>query len=274
MTPALALTLLLAAPGPPPAIEWEASFDEAMEQARAADKPLMVFFRADWCGWCHRLDRTTFRDPMVEARAEGFVSVRVDTEGPARDAEVVKDYEVHSVPTILFLSPGGHQLGRVPFQGPGQFPHTMDRALEAGRRVRAWEETLEETPADPAALFALGQHMFEQERFQESLDLLVRAAANDRRRPAEVRRRTRLLLAILQNVQRNYAEAEVVIKEALSIDPRAPDQAQLLFILGRTYVSWGRRAQGVSTMEVIVREHPQSPMAQKAREALVLLEGE
>jgi thiol-disulfide isomerase/thioredoxin len=272
VTSALALTLLLAAPSTPPAIGWETSFDEAVEHARAADKPLMVFFRADWCGWCHRLDGTTFRDPMVEARAESFVAVRVDTEGGQRDAEVVEHYEVHSVPTVLFLSPRGHQLGRVPFQGPGQFPHTMDRALETGRRVRAWEEALEGNPNDPAALFALGQHMFEQECFRESLDLLARAAANDRRRPSEERRRTRLLLAILQNVQRQYAQAELVIKEALSIDPGGPDQPQLLFILGRTYVAWGRRAEGVSTMEAIVREHPQSPMAQKARETLVLLE--
>jgi len=272
VTSGLVLTLLLAAPGPPPAIQWEASFDEAMEHAQATDTPLLVFFRADWCGWCHRLDRTTLRDPMVRTRAESFVSVRVDTEGSAREAEVVEDYQVHSVPTVLFLSPRGHQLARVPFQGPGQFPHTMDRALEAGRRVVAWEETLEKNPADPAALLALGQHMFEQERFPQSLDLLARAAANDHGRPAEERRRTRLLLAILQNVQRNYAEAEMVIKEALSIDPRAPDQPQLLFILGRTYVSWGRRAQGVSTMESLVREHPESPMAQKARETLVLLE--
>ena len=63
-----------------------------------------------------------------------------------------------------------------------------------------------------------------------------------------------------------------MIKEALTLDPRAPDQAKLLFILGRTYVSWGRHAEGVQTMEVIVREHPQSPMAQKARETLVLLD--
>jgi thiol-disulfide isomerase/thioredoxin len=274
VTSALVFTLLLAVPGLPSKIQWEKSFDQAMEHAQAADKPLMVFFRADWCGWCHRLDRTTFQDPMVEARAERFVAVRIDTEGSPREAEVVEDYEVHSVPTVLFLSRRGHQLVRVPFQGPGQFPHTMDRALEAARRVGAWEEALEGNPADPAALFALGQHMFEQECFQDSLDLLARAAANDRQRPAEERRRTRLLLAILQNVQRHYAQAEVVIKEALSIDPRAPDQPQLLFILGRTYVSWGRRADGVSTMETIVREHPQSPMAQKAREALVLLEQE
>ena len=274
MTSALALALLLAAPGPSGGIQWETSLDAAMEHARQTDKPVLAFFRADWCGWCHRLDRTTFVDPAVEARAEGFVAVRVDAEGSHRDVEAVEAYQVHSVPTILFLSPNGRQLRRVPFQGPGQFPHTMDRALEAARRVGAWEEALERNPGDPAALFALGQHLFEQECFGESHDLLARAVANDRRRPAEERRRTRLLLAILQNVQRQYAEAEGVIKEALSIDPMAPDQPWLLFILGRTYLAWGRHAEGIQTMEVIVYEHPQSPMAQKAHEALILLRPE
>ena len=272
MTSALALTLLLIAPAPSEGIVWEKGFDGAMAQAREAHKPVMIFFRADWCGWCHRLDRTTFVDPVVVAMAKGFVTVRVDTEAGRREAEIMETYEVHSVPTILFLSPRGRQVRRVPFQGPGQFPRTMDQTLEAARRVMAWEEALEKDTSDPAALFALGRHMFDQECFQESHDLLARAAASDRWRPTDERRHTRLLLAILQNVQRQYAEAETVIKEALSLDPRAPDQPKLLFILGRTYVSWGLHAKGVETMQVIVREHPQSPMAQKARETLVVLE--
>ena len=148
----------------------------------------------------------------------------------------------------------------------------MDKALEAARRVTAWEEALERDARDAEALFALGNHLFEQECYEEAYDLLARAAANDAGRPTHERRRTRLLLAILQNVQRQYAEAESVIKEALSLDPKAPDQPSLLFILGRTYVSWGRKAEGVQTMQVIVREHPQSPMAQKARETLFILE--
>jgi TolA-binding protein len=81
-----------------------------------------------------------------------------------------------------------------------------------------------------------------------------------------------MLLAILRHVQHQYAEAEVIIKEALSIDPKAPDQPQLLFILGRTYVQWGRHADGVRTMQVIVRDHPGSPIAQKARETLFILQ--
>jgi thioredoxin-like negative regulator of GroEL len=273
MTSVLALTLLLAGPTPAQGVQWEKSFDKAMARAEKDDKPIMVDFWADWCGWCHRLDRTTYVDPVVAAKAENFVTVKVNTEGGRRELEVVETYKVHNLPTILFLSSRGRQVMRVNgFQGPGQFPRTMDKALEAARRVAAWEEALERNENDAAALFALGEHLWDQECYEESYDLLSQAAAHDQRRPSHERRRTRLLLAILQNVQRQYAEAESMIKEALSLDPKAPDQPSLLFILGRTYVSWGRREEGVQTMQFIVREHPQSPMAQKARETLFVLE--
>jgi tetratricopeptide (TPR) repeat protein len=209
---------------------------------------------------------------VVTAKAESFIAVKVDTEAGPREYDIVDEYRVHNLPTILFLSPRGREVLRVNgFQGPGRFPHTMDRALEAAQRVSAWEKALERDPKDAAALFALGEHLFQQDVFEESYELLARAAAHDGKRPTLERRRTRFLLAILQNVQRQYAEAELVIKEALTIDPQGPDQDKLLFILGRTYVSWGRHEQGMATMQVIVEQHPESPMARKARETLTIL---
>jgi len=273
MTSILALTLLLAGPTPAKGIQWEKSFDEAMELARKHDKPVLVGFWTEWSGLSRRLDRTTWVEPLVAAKAENFIAVKVDAEGGRRELEVVETYNVHNLPTILFLSPRGRQLMRIDgFQGPGRFPHTMDKALETARRVGAWEEALEHDATEAAALFSLGVHLWNQKRYGESYDLLARAAAHDDRRPPHERRQTRLLLAILHNAQRQYAAAESMIKEALSLDPKAPDQPGLLFILGRTYVSWGRHAEGVQTMQVIVREHPQSPMAQKARETLFILE--
>jgi thiol:disulfide interchange protein DsbD len=278
MGTALALSLLLAggarevpAP-PPPAIRWERNFDEALKKARKAGKPVFVDFWAEWCGWCHRLDRTTYADPGVVRRAQEFVAVKVNTEGSRRELNVALEYQVTSLPTIVFLSPEGRQVLRLNgFQGPGQFPRTLEVALQVARRVISWEEALGHNPDDPRALFALGAHLYEQEYLEDARDLLKKAVERDAEEEAEDRRRARMLLAIIEHVTRNFTEAERLVKEALALPPNPEDQPKLLFVLGRTYVSSGRQAEAVATLEVIVREYPQSPVAAKARETLVNL---
>jgi thioredoxin-like negative regulator of GroEL len=275
MTSHLVLTLLLAGPAPAPGIQWEQGFDRAMKLARKHDRPVLVDFSTQWCGLCRRLERSTYVEPLVVARADSFIAVKVNAEGSPREREVVREYGIRHVPTILFLSPRGRQVMRVEgFQGPGQFPRTMDAALETARRVGAWEEALEHEANDAAALSDLGVHLWNQRCYEESFGLLRRAARHDGLLPASDRRRTRLLLAVLLNAQGRYAEAETVIKEALTLGPKAPDRPTLLYILGYTYVSWGRRAEGVQTLRVLVSEHPQSPIAPKAREKLFDLEQE
>jgi thioredoxin 1 len=280
MSSALALALLLAAspapgssPAPtPPAIRWEKGFDEALKKARRSGKPVFVDFWAEWCGWCHRLERTTYADPWVVRQAQDFVAVRVNTEGSRRELEVARRYRVGSLPTIVFVSPQGRQVFRLNgFQGPGQFPATLEGALRAARRVMGLEEALGRNPDDPEALLGLGAHLYEQEYFDESSDLLRLAVARDAEAAWGDRRRARMLLGIIEHVSGNFGEAEKLVKEALTLQPDPEEQPRLLFVLGRTYVSAGRRAEGVATFEVIVREYPQSPVAQKARESLVNL---
>jgi thioredoxin 1 len=278
MSSVLALSLLLAggpreAPVPPPvAIRWEKNLDRALEKAKKSGKPVFVDFWAEWCGWCHRLDRTTYADPWVVRKAQDFVAVKVDTEGSRKELDAALRYQVTSLPTIVFLSPGGRQVFRLNgFQGPGQFPRTLEAALQVARRVMSWEEALARNPDDAGALLALGTHLFEQEYLDEARGLLEKAVERDAQQDPEQRRRARMLLAIVQHVSRNFLEAERLVKEALALPPSPEDQPKLLFVLGRTYVSAGRQAEAVATLEVIVREYPQSPVAEKARETLVNL---
>jgi len=270
----LALSVLLLGGTPVSGgIKWERSFDEALKKARASQKPIFVDFWAEWCFWCHQLEKTTYADPAVVERSEDFVAVKVNTEGGKKEEQVALRYDVQNLPTIAFLSPGGHLVLRLNgFQGPGQFPTTMDKAREATKRIAAFETALEKNPRDAAALLGLGIHLYEQELYEESRDLLRQAVQNDAQEAPIHRRKGRMLLAIIQTYDKKFADAESLLKEALSLRPPGEDEPKLLFVLGRTYASWGKVEDSQRTMQTIVRLYPQNPLAQKARETIVALE--
>jgi len=279
MSSPLALALLLAGsagerPAPPTvAIKWEKKFDEALKVAKRSGKPVVVDFWAEWCEWCHRLDRTTYADPAVIRKVDDFVAVKINTEGSRREVEVATKYGVGArLPVILFLSPQGHQLFRIDaYQGPGQFPRTLEVARQVASRVMGWESVLAAEPNEPTALLGLGRHLLNQGYYEEATGLLRRAVDNDAAAATHARREARMLLAMLAQATRDFGEAERLVKEALSLGPDAEEQPRLLLLLGRTYVSSGRQEEGVATFEVIVQQFPQSPMAEKAKETLTSL---
>jgi thiol-disulfide isomerase/thioredoxin len=278
----LAVVLLAGAPAPHvQGIRWEHNFEDAMKKARQLKKPVVVDFWANWCTWCHRLDQSTYIDPIVVKMSADFVAVKVNTEGGAREEQVALRYDVSTLPTIAFLTPNGRQVMRLNgFQGPGQFPRTLTAARQVAEKVMAWEDAIERDPKDAVALAELGAQQFDQNVFNESRDLLYRAVKNDDARPVEERKRTRLLLSIIEKYDRHWSEAEQLVKQGLAIHaPAAKGQPiavseydpKLLFVLGKTYLSWGRQGEARKVFERIVTGYPRNAVTDKAREVLAEL---
>ena len=95
-------------------------YDEAAVQASlASGRRVLLDFSADWCVPCHELELQTFPDPKVVAAASGFDAYKVDltnAESP-QAAEVSQRYSVRGVPTIVFLGPGGAEVGAARVEG-------------------------------------------------------------------------------------------------------------------------------------------------------------
>jgi thiol-disulfide isomerase/thioredoxin len=256
-----------------PGIPWEKSFKNATKRARAAGKPLLVDFWAEWCHWCHELDATTYRDPAVVAAATAFVPVKVDTEGSLEEKQLSAQYGVEILPTIAFLSPRGHAiLIRDKFEGPEAFASTLAAAHELAGKVMGWEETLSTHADDASALAQLGAHVFEQRQFEESRELLERAAKHDVDRPVDERKRTRIVLARIQEHADRFGDAEKLLKAAIALQPAAPTQdADALLELGETYAKWGKGDAARDALTHAIDAGTGSPVADRARQALEAL---
>jgi len=101
-------------------VNWLYDYDEALAKARDENKPILVDFYTDWCGWCKKLDAETYGNETVAAFLnEGFICLKVDA---GEHADLAKRYDVLGYPTILFLSPDGEEIGRiVGYEPPDKF---------------------------------------------------------------------------------------------------------------------------------------------------------
>jgi tetratricopeptide (TPR) repeat protein len=135
----------------------------------------------------------------------------------------------------------------------------------------AWEAAIDKDSQDAHALMKLGMHLFEQEFYAESRELLSRALHSDGKSPIPERKKTRMLIGIIQTYDKKYADAEDALKQALALKPPDEIEPRLLFVLGRTYVNWGKPDKARLVMEQLLADYPGSPVAAKARETLEAL---
>jgi thiol-disulfide isomerase/thioredoxin len=219
---ALCAALAAAADAPPPGIAWVKDWKTAQRQARAAGRPLLVDFWAEWCQWCHELDRTTYVAPDVVALSQDFVAVKVNAEGSLGEVELTRRYEVGTLPTIAFLSPRGRLLlRRTAFEDRVKFAATLRTAARVAAAAAPFEAALAKSGKDAAALAGLGALLFDQRLPGEAGPLLEKARRLDRARPVQERRRTRALLVEMALMEGRKGDVRKLQEEAASLKGRA-----------------------------------------------------
>jgi len=101
--------------------------DSRLAAAKAAGKPAMIDYYADWCTDCLRMEKATFAMPAVRAEMTGrFVLLQADVTDPNDpEVKVMKQrFGVFGPPAMLFFDASGAErrdLRAYGFRGPDEF---------------------------------------------------------------------------------------------------------------------------------------------------------
>jgi len=120
-----------------PGVSWQPYSGKLLSEAKRLKKPVIIDFYADWCNPCRELEKITFHDAEIVKQAEQvFIMVKVDLtqKGDPLHEQLLKEYGVKGVPTVVFIGSDGierKELRLVDFIPATLFLARMD-ALKQG----------------------------------------------------------------------------------------------------------------------------------------------
>ncbi len=91
-------------------IAYLESLEAARRLAASSGRPLLLFFRAEWCRWSAATAEQVLADRRVVALSDRFVCASLDAD---RHAAICREHDVSSYPTLLLLGGDGGTLARL-----------------------------------------------------------------------------------------------------------------------------------------------------------------
>jgi uncharacterized protein YyaL (SSP411 family) len=107
-------------------VYWRDSWNAALEEAKKANRPLVLELYMEGCPHCMRLHQETHADPAVAAALNTrFIPVRLEGRN---HMDVVKQFNVTGAPTTIIFSSDGKELHRMAgFYPPADYLKELEK---------------------------------------------------------------------------------------------------------------------------------------------------
>jgi len=88
-------------------LNWLATLNDALAEAKKRDSLVLVDVYADWCGACKQLDKVTLSNEDVKKKLQDFVLLKLNAD---TEEQTARNLGVTKLPTAFVLDKNGEEI--------------------------------------------------------------------------------------------------------------------------------------------------------------------
>jgi thioredoxin-related protein len=88
------------------------AYTDTLKRAKAEDKPMVLYFFSNYCGYCDLMDREVLADKEISSTIKKtlvFLRINVD-----KQSSLARKYNIRGYPTTWLLEPSGKRIVQIP----------------------------------------------------------------------------------------------------------------------------------------------------------------
>ncbi|MHB0970880.1 MAG: thioredoxin family protein [Thermoanaerobaculia bacterium] len=244
----------------------------AQKQAKQKNQLIFVDLFAEWCGWCHRMEKEVFPSEPFQKATSDMVLLRLDTEDRKEGTQFAQKFGVNQLPTFMILTPDLTVAAIIKGYAPPQpFADRVGKAVKEHHAFLARAKNEAAIARDPRKRLDLAIE-FENRFAYTDAEARLAKLASEPGIPAAIRDEAFYHLATVQVNQKKFNEGYATIRRFQTLKSKTEWVERTEFLVGRIYVEQGKYREALAELRKFKTTYPASPLSRHAEYMIPQLE--
>ena len=238
-------------------LQWDTlPIESVLKKSRQDKKPILIFFHAPWCSYCHKMKESVFPNKRVREAMSFYHLVDVNGDDDGAGRKIFRKHQGSAFPTFLFLTFEGEEYDRA----VGYFPRgSFISILKANQdqensllRLKKEIETLK--GAEKAKkIYTYIEKAFEAGKFKIALELISKHLSDPLFQDKAFD--LRLMRGMIYTKMKEYSKAKTYLKVAWDRAANEDQYMQAVRWLGRLYKKMGKKQKRLELYDAAVARY-------------------
>ena len=248
-------------------IRWIRDYDQALAEATKRAKPVFVDAYADWCLWCHKLDREVYADPGFVKFMSDYIPLKIDVESTAKGRQFAEKYQITGLPTLFVLDSSGGISNRI-----GGFVDA-NALMEDIQTIQQLLEAEKKNPSNLDISGMLAEEYLAREMTDEARIRFQRILSSEHS-TLKQKESAQFSLGLANYYQGELDDAKKAVEQYLNSFPQGESVEDAYLLIAQIHIENGTEDRARVYLQQFLKKFPQSKNVARAKEVLTALSSE